>query len=198
MIALTILFFLVLYLLLSIVVVRLVMRWAGKRGRTRWRWGLFAALVMYNLVFWDLIPTYVVYKYYAHTKAGFWVYKTPEQWKAENPGVAETLTWKDMPDKYKGSGEFAGYEGYKLNQRIVWIWGNKRDAHNSLIPVSVSESLIVDISNNDILVKSINVLAGRPGYEFTRFWTNLGRTVPGFNEFYALERNYEAIGRKVK
>ncbi len=198
MIALAILFFLALYLLISIGMIWLVTRWAGKRGRSKWRWGLFAAFVMYNLVFWDLIPTYVVYKYYAHTKAGFWVYKTPEQWKEENPGVAETLTWKDMPDDYKGSGKFAGYEGYKLNERILWLGKGVRNSSNSLIPVGISEDLIIDSMTGKILVKKANVWSGGDGQEFTRFWTSLGRTAPGDNEFVVLESKYERIGREVQ
>ncbi len=47
---------------------------------------------MYNLVFWDLIPTKLLHKYYCATEAGILVYKTPGQWITENPGVAETLT----------------------------------------------------------------------------------------------------------
>jgi len=190
MIALTILFFLVLYLLLSIVVVRLVMRWAGKRGRIRWRWGLFAALVMYNLVFWDLIPTYVVYKYYAHTKAGFWVYKTPEQWKAENPGVAETLTWKDRSGTYEAPG--IAY-GYSLNERIAETTTYREFP---IIPVTIGTDLLIDTQKNEILAKQVCVISG--SNNLMRFWNNLGRTSPDRQQFIELSNIYRKLGRKVK
>lgn len=80
-----------LYLLISVGVVRWAISYAKKNGKSVKRWGWGAALVMYLLVFWDWIPTVVAHKYYCSTEAGFWVYKTPEQWKKENPGVMETL-----------------------------------------------------------------------------------------------------------
>jgi hypothetical protein len=67
------------------------------RGIAGWKWGLPMAVLMYHLVFWDLIPTFVTLEYYCMTESGYWVYKTPEQWKVENPGVAETLNTE--PDK---------------------------------------------------------------------------------------------------
>jgi hypothetical protein len=85
------------YLVISVLVIRFAIRWAKKRGRRPVIWGLLAAFLMYNLVAWDYLPTLLAFKYYAHTESGFWVYKTPEQWKAENPGVAETLTWSRLP-----------------------------------------------------------------------------------------------------
>ena len=42
---------------------------------------------MYNLMFWGLIPTLAMHKYYCATHAGFWVYKTPEQWMKQNPDL---------------------------------------------------------------------------------------------------------------
>ena len=87
------------YLIVSIAVVAFSARAAKKKGRSPWRWGGGAALVMYLLVFWDYIPTVVAHKYYCEKEAGFWVYKTVEQWKAENPGVAEVLTWREIPNR---------------------------------------------------------------------------------------------------
>lgn len=46
---------------------------------------------MFNLVAWDLIPTLVMHRYYCNSEAGYWVYKTPEQWVSENPRAAERL-----------------------------------------------------------------------------------------------------------
>lgn len=54
-------------------------------------WGLIWFLVIFLPVFWDLIPNKVMYNYYCKNEAGFFQYKTIEQWKAENPGVWETL-----------------------------------------------------------------------------------------------------------
>ena len=64
---------------------------AVRKEKSGWKWPLGVAVLLYLAVFWDHIPTVLVHKYYCETEAGFWVYKTPEQWKKENPGVMETL-----------------------------------------------------------------------------------------------------------
>jgi hypothetical protein len=101
MLGLVVLIIFAAYLLVSGIVVWLAARWAKKRDRRPWVWGGLAAFAMYNLVFWDLIPTLVMHKYYCATEAGFWVYKTPEQWVKENPGVAETLSLSHLPEQYR-------------------------------------------------------------------------------------------------
>jgi hypothetical protein len=89
------------YLIISLIVVMVTVKTAKKHGRRGWVWGLVAVFVMYNLVFWDFIPSVVMYKYYCATEAGFWVYKTPKQWETENPGVAETLSMSHLPEQYR-------------------------------------------------------------------------------------------------
>ena len=188
MAGLAILFLLALYLLLFIGVVWLVARWAGKHGRSKWRWGLLAAFVMYNLVFWDFIPTYVVYKYYAHTKAGFWVYKTPEQWKAENPGVAETLTWKDRSDRYEAPG--IAY-GFRLNERIVDIRIYNK---SPMLHVTIGTDLLIDTQRNKILAKQTSVSSE---VSLIGSW-NLARTSLDMQPFNELSMAYKKLGRKVE
>ncbi len=91
----------VVYLTVSILVVRWAVRYARKREKSGMLWGFGAAFIMYNLVFWDWIPTVVSHKYYCSTEAGFWAYKTVDQWKAENPGVMETLSVFHLPEEYR-------------------------------------------------------------------------------------------------
>lgn len=112
MIGLMILLFFGMYLAAAIWVTRAAANWAGHNDRSRWRWGGLAAFVMYNLVFWDFIPTLVLHEYYCETQAGFWVYKTPKEWETENPGVAERL----VPTKGAPTNQL----GYILNQRFTW------------------------------------------------------------------------------
>ena len=90
---------LALYILIAMGVVAWAISYAKKNGKSAARWGWGAALGMYLLVFWDWIPTVVAHKYYCETQAGFWVYKTPEQWNKENPGVMETLI-DNSPQEY--------------------------------------------------------------------------------------------------
>ena len=102
MIGLMYLLFFSAYALISLAVVVGAVKWARKRGRSTFRWGFAAAFIMYNLVFWDWIPSIIQHEYYCRTKAGFWVYKTLEQWKAENPGYLESLVKKDLIDSMNG------------------------------------------------------------------------------------------------
>ena len=62
----------VLYAVVSLVVVLATASFAKKRGKRAWLWGLGAAFVMYNLVFWDWLPTVYVHKYYCEKEAGLW------------------------------------------------------------------------------------------------------------------------------
>lgn len=181
-----------LYGWLSCGVVWLVMRWAKKRGRHPIRWGIVAGLIMYHLVFWDFLPTLIVYKYYCATKAGFWVYKTPEQWKSENPGVAETLTWRERSQHYEAPGII---DGYQLNERIISI---RKESKTSCVPIWVSEYLIIDKNYNKILVKRISIRAGYVGGEFTRFWTYWETYMPNNKEFGKYETAFKELGRAIK
>jgi len=79
------------YLLLSLGVVAGAISYAKKNGKSIKKWGWGAALVMFLIPCWDWIPTVVAHKYFCEKEAGFWVYKTLDRWKAENPGVMEGL-----------------------------------------------------------------------------------------------------------
>ena len=107
--------------------------------------------------------------------------------------MTETLTWKDRSDAYKGSGEFAGYEGYRLNERIIWI-RKTSNPNNSIIPVGLAEDIIVDLKNNNVLVKRVNIWAGKSSTEITRFWTHVGRTFGAGKAFSDLVVSYTKIG----
>ncbi|OEC32598.1 hypothetical protein SAMN05216600_1354 [Pseudomonas cuatrocienegasensis] len=87
MIALLYIAFFVAYGLVTIFVINKSYGFTKLRYGKGWVGGWLAALVMYNLVFWDWIPVYVMHKYYCSTEAGFWVYKSPEQWIKEHPGM---------------------------------------------------------------------------------------------------------------
>ncbi len=83
----------VLILIAFVVAVSLATGYAKRTGRSQWRWGVIGFLVVYLPIFWDWLPTVAVHQYYCATESGFWVYKTLDQWKKENPGVMETLVY---------------------------------------------------------------------------------------------------------
>ncbi len=180
----------VLYLLVTAGVVWLVIRWARRTGRGVKRWAAAAILVMYLLVFWDHIPTLVLYKYYCNTKAGFWVYKTPEQWKAENPGVAETLTWRENPQRYESPD---ANRGYRLNERFVELI---RETKSPILPVRIYHRSIIDLKNSEPVVQMISVSAGYvDGRELLKFWVNMESYIPDVKGYREEFINYHEIGR---
>lgn len=190
MIGLMILLFFVVYLAVLVWVTRSTASWATRNNRSPWRWGALAVFVMYNLVFWDFIPTLVTHKYYCSNEAGFWVYKTPEQWKLENPGVAETLSnipskqylTSEKPDSrqyllpdgtrltadFNGRGElmWVNFEakdnssGYWLNQRFKWAI--KQDA----FPLSLVRRTedVVDMQTNTSVARYVDFKTGYGGF----------------------------------
>lgn len=151
-----------LYLLISIVFVRWAIRYARKNGRSAKRWGWGAAFVMYSLVFWDWIPTVAVHQYYCARDSGFWVYKTLDQWKAENPGVMEALPTPGLvgsPTKYV---QFDGGHGksttYLLNDRFNWIV-TKRDI-STLFPIIRTEQQVKDVQKKEELARYVDFSSG--------------------------------------
>ena len=157
-----------LYLALSVFAVWFATRWAKRRNRSPWGWGMLVAFVMYNLVFWDWIPTVVAHNYYCEKEAGFTVYKTLEQWKMENPGVLEGLV-DNSPNDYPNwpSETWNGKRIASINQRFGMLY--KNHLSNSVegkifLNVWRWETEMVDKKTGDVLARQINFSSGNDGY----------------------------------
>ncbi len=169
MLGLAVLFAIGAYLFISLLVVRLSARWAKKRGRKGWVWGGVAAFAMYNVVFWDLIPTLVMHTYYCSTEAGFWVYKTPEQWVKENPGVMETLASNNGLVR-KSVGDGTSYtDTSSLNSRFDWVL---KKSGPSIFNRWRREQKLVDKNTGEVLARYVDFstgngnLGGQPPFKF--------------------------------
>ena len=161
-----------LYLLISVLVVRGAIGYARKHGKSAKRWGGGAALVMYLLVFWDWIPTVVVHQYYCSTQAGFWVYKTADQWKTENPGVMETLIYnKAMPYVKTTYGAETA-----LNQRFIHAYKYEGPF---LFNRWRMETEIRDSKNGEVIAHEIDFSTSQvrrqAGWVGWKFWLNSER-----------------------
>lgn len=147
-----------LYLLISIGVVKGAVVYARKSGKSAIRWGFGAALLMYLIPFWDWIPTVAMHQYYCATEAGFWVYKTPEQWKQENPEVTKALDRRREIELYD----------LKLPNRF---WTTQR-FYTDVIRTSAfhavqrTEEVFVDADSKQEISRSINFFRGRSGNVF--------------------------------
>ncbi len=163
-----------LYLIVSIMVVVAATRSAKRNDKSPWRWGGGAALVMYLLVFWDHIPTVITHKYYCATEAGFWVYKTVDQWKAENPGVLETLIADKNTPSISERGDGSITSTYLRNSRFNWVV-TQRDA-SQVFPIIRMDQKVVDREKNEVLARYVDFGSGNriddksgpPGS--VRFW----------------------------
>jgi len=143
-----------LYLLISFAVVHGAISYARRSGKSPKRWGWGAAFVMYSLVFWDWIPTIAAHQYYCATEAGFWAYKTPEQWKKENPGVMETLVANNIPITVKSQDDGSNWSSTEqLNQRINQVGTQSGPL---LLHLWRYEAELVDNETNEVLVKSVD------------------------------------------
>jgi len=187
-----------LYLVISVAVVLWAVKHAKKKGKTPWHWGAGAALVMYLIPFWDWLPTVAVHKYYCSTEAGFWVYKTVDQWKAENPRVMEGLIAnKGAPSSRKG--DMKNYtDTYYLNQRFNWII-----KHNGKFFPNRwrHEQEIVDTKTNEILARYVDFSTSQErrqaGWSGWKMWLDNRNCSDGENNHGNLilnKRAFQGVG----
>ena len=202
MMGLMVLGFFAVYLALLVWAVKAASGWAKTNNKKPWLWGGLAAFVMYNLVFWDWIPTVVAHKYYCSTEAGFWVYKTVDQWKKENPGVIETLVSNDgAPSRHEEFNDGHGKtSNYLLNERFNWIV-TQQDI-TGLLPIIRTEQQVKDIQKNEVLARyvdfgtgnSVKNTIGSPGP--LKFWMDSGHCGVGGNNqglMHSFEHNVTGI-----
>jgi len=162
-----------LYLLISIAVVTWAVRHAKKSGKTPWHWGAGAALVMYLIPCWDWIPTVAVHQYYCSTEAGFWVYKTVDQWKAENPGVMETLTTPRVwQHDYSDGGDVV-----HINQRFDLVYEKERP----ISTVGRDARKLIDVKTGELLGYYVDFASRDVVLDRLRFWMNVQHCSGGRN-----------------
>jgi len=183
--SLVVFFFILLYLAVLVGATVLGYQWAKWRGwppGKRWSAAAVGFLVIFLPMFWDWMPTVWLHSYYCEKYAGLTVSKTPEQWKKENPGVAESLVRQDPP-KQIGS-EQAYY--MQLNQRF------RREAQRSEKPLWLIErqNRTVDSKTGELMVRLINFSTGQSGrieeFRDIKIWMKRG----------SCKREGQAIRRK--
>jgi hypothetical protein len=168
-----------LYFLISFAIVRVAIGYARKNGKSAKRWGWGAALVMYLIPFWDWIPTVATHQFYCAKDSGFWVYKTLDQWKAENPGVMETLTTQRVwPSKHVG--DMKNYISTDIiNQRFNYVF-KKNGPY--LFNVWQHDQEILDSKTGAVLARQIDFSTGNGnvgGEPELRFWIHSDHCIGG-------------------
>jgi hypothetical protein len=185
MFGLTVLVVLALYLWLLVWATKRGWRWGvekkGWTGKKRWLGAAMGFLIVYLPVFWDFIPTVAVHQYYCAKDSGFWVYKTLEQWKKENPGVMEGLVAnKNAPSTRQGDME--NYtDTYFLNQRINKIIQQQRVL--SLLSVNRHEETLVDHKTNEVLARYVDFGSYNREWGGLKSWTSIQHCSDGENNY---------------
>jgi len=184
MIGLLYLLFFLIYGGLSYWVVKGVAWWARGRGRNPRLWGALAGLGMYSLVFWDWLPMEVSFRYDCASYAGFTQYKTLDEWKRENPGVAETL----VPIKNPPLARQGDLDRYVLNQRFAWEIRRKRHP----LYIIERDERIVDLKTGAVLARYVDFSTDIGGVE-------TGYSASGLKDYklWMMRRSCEAEGHKV-
>jgi len=114
-----------------------------------------------------------MHKYECATEAGFWVYKTPEQWEKENPGVLETLVSpKNAPHTFEGSTDSGNYTTtYITNSRFRWV---VKHSGPHLFNLWREEQEFVDVKTGEVLAKyvdfSTSQIRRQAGWSGWKFW----------------------------
>jgi hypothetical protein len=143
----------------------LIFRASKRKGRSTARALLnasFIAILVLAPVFWDAIPTYLAFKHYSQKEAGLKIHKTLDQWKAENPGVAESLVAYEKlprdkrPDFYKLKD---GWTRNPLNDRFAY------DDKSELLLLSVRawRYRLVDQKTNEVIAEYTEIRSGNSG-----------------------------------
>jgi hypothetical protein len=156
------------YLLISIGVVAWAISHAKKAGKSAKKWGWGAALVMWLIPFWDWIPTVAVHQFYCSTESGFWVYKTLDQWKRENPGVMEMLVADGVTSKRIGN-DANHIDTFILNQRFQQSIEKRRLIF--LFPLDRWQFELVDRKNHEVIARQVDFSSGE-GRDDLKFWRN--------------------------
>jgi len=204
MIGLMVLLFFGIYIAITIWITRAAANWAKRNNRSPWRWGGLAVFVMYNLVFWDFIPTLVAHKYYCATEAGFWVYKTPEQWAKENPGVVETLVANKGAPSIRQDTSYGFTDTYFLNQRINKVVKQYRTS--SILPINRLEQEIVDVQGNQALARYTNFFSGYGNlgtggdgsWRVLKVWLSVkqcGGNADHYEQFLSFKRTFQGVAK---
>lgn len=198
MIGLVYLFAFAVYLAISYFVVRAVMRWARKTGRSTKKWGWGAAIAMYLLVFWDFLPTLVLHKGLCATRPEVRIYKTAEQWNVEHG--TEPAPTALQPGKHF-SKDINGASVVLLNSRF-----GDRIQTDTYWPIStrVNREQIFDIVDNRVVIERISVHSGygdignTSDWRAMKVWLAIDACTPPAPDFYREMEQFRMLAKEDK
>lgn len=196
MIGLMYLIFFLLYFLITALLIWFAVKAARRRGIAGWKWGVPTLLAMFLLVFWDWIPTYVGHRFYCESEGGYTQHKTLDEWKNENPGVAETLEASENTKPVRDGNRLR----YVLNQRFSWDIIRS----NHALYIREREERIVDTKTEEVLARYVDfdtdiAPIGIGGKNSTKFWLayrscEVGKIMPEKLKFNGYRQSVRKLG----
>ena len=134
----------------------------GKSDAVSFAWAVGAVVVLSLPITWDAIPTWIAFEYYTKKAAEVIVFKTLEQWKLENPSVAETLEpyGHGAQDKRMKSISLEnGKSRMNLNDRFAY----DRQSEKLFLSVGLTRHEIVDTKTSEVMFRFVAVASGNSG-----------------------------------
>ncbi len=124
----------------------------GRRGR-RWLYGLVAFLVFNAPLGYQFVPAMIKQSYLCRTEAGFELYKTPQQWRQENPIASKTLAaYADVRQENRRIAEGHSQRIFHLNERFDWVIDLRWVAKNLVR----EEQTVVDIATGEVMARRMD------------------------------------------
>ena len=162
------------YVIISAIIILLggwIVKAFGKRPR---RWYIGATIVSFLILFWDYLPTYILFRYYCNTQCGVTVNKTLDQWNIEHPDAF----YMRHPVRELRREKIINGTRYWLNRRIAY-----ESTYNAK-PLSIYENTqkIVDIPSGDVLYKFVsygvqNHMQNPKRFRDYKIWLQFGQCV---------------------
>lgn len=180
------------YLLLSVIVIHVAMRWAVRTNKDPRMWGVVVASLLLFVPLWEVLPTIVANRYYCATKAGFYLYENLEQRQNE---ATDFVIGGERGGPQSAMPNF-GPRKHSPSKRFSTITESSRPV--PFISTTVTESKIIDTKTGQVLAKVVGV-----GYGYGNpmlggkwrlvDWLPLERCSPGRRDFVKFENALKNI-----
>lgn len=187
----------------SLSIMHFILMICAKNYRTRYKQKktgiLFALLIAYNLLFWDLIPVYSAHKLYCEIGSGVQTFESPQGWLEANPSKKGRLHDKGADNTHRNFG------GWIISQRpsdrlhvdvkhIEIFFGLLLQRHVALIDSSNQRPLLqmTDYYSNYHFI----LFEGGPEDRSIKFWMTTGPCAGDISEEFDRQRSLyrEKIG----
>lgn len=175
---------------------------AKKRGYGTGKRSFFAVLgflIITLPIFWDVIPTYIAYNYYCEREAGLTIFKSADQWKAENSDAAKTLQplIKTVPKVNID----ANTTRQVVNERFVvesfygFVFLAVRKFEKKLIDFKTNEVLVSSRSfHAAYLANNFSPYEGVKGLQAIKFWIRKPTCRASSKGFDTIVEQFKSIG----